>query len=132
MDIRIICVVSLFLMIPACESANQNGMVSGTVKLDNELVPRGAVEFFPVDGKSPTAAGIIENGKYTAEVPVGVHNVKIIGEKVIGKRKAYPTPDSPLIDVTAELVPAKFNRNSQLKEQIKSGPQEVNFDLKSK
>lgn len=40
--------------------------------------------------------------------------VEIRSPKVIGTRKVYDTPDSPMIDITTELVPEKYNTKSTL------------------
>jgi hypothetical protein len=51
---------------------------------------------------------------------------------VIGKKKAYDTPDSPTVDVVEELVPARYNSQSELRMTITEGPQEKAFDLQSR
>ena len=40
--------------------------------------------------------------------------VEIVSPKVTGTRKAYDTPESPLIDVTQEQIPARYNTKSEL------------------
>jgi len=72
------------------------------------------------------------DGKFTADVPVAKMKVAINGNKVIGKRKAYDTPESPWEDDVAELLPAKYNVNSDLTLEVKKGVQDVKYELKSK
>lgn len=58
--------------------------------------------------------------------------IEFHGNKVIGKRKAYDTPESPVFDDVVELLPPKYNFNSELTLDVKRGSQEVKYDLKSK
>jgi hypothetical protein len=44
----------------------------------------------------------------------------------------YDTPDSPTVDTVVELLPARYNVNSELKLTVDGTVQEKNFDLKSK
>jgi hypothetical protein len=44
----------------------------------------------------------------------------------------YDTPDSPTVDIVAELLPAKYNVNSELKMTVDGAAQEQNFNLQSK
>jgi hypothetical protein len=50
----------------------------------------------------------------------------------VGKRKAYDTPDSPMVDIVEELIPARYNANSELKVTVKKGGQKETFALASK
>ncbi|MBA4190200.1 MAG: hypothetical protein C0467_19620 [Planctomycetaceae bacterium] len=106
------------------------GDLSGAVTYDGKPVEDGAISFIPVDGKSPTAGGTIKDGKYTAtKVPVGATKVSITAVKVIGKKKAYDTPDSPEIPITEPLVPAKYNQTTELRYDVKGGVQTKDFQL---
>jgi len=45
----------------------------------------------------------------------------------------YDTPDSPVYDVTEELVPKRYNSQTELKLTVAAGGQDApTFDLKSK
>ena len=58
--------------------------------------------------------------------------VELHGNKVVGKRKSYDTPESPWEDDVAELLPTKYNSKSDLTLEVKKGNQDVKYDLKSK
>ena len=90
--------------------------------------------FFPVDGQSQTAGASIKEGKYVAEqVPVTKMKVEIRGNKATGRKiKAYDTPDSPVSDEIVELVPQRYNSQSELTLEVKKGEQDAPFALKSK
>lgn len=106
------------------------GRVAGTVTFAGRPVEQGAITFAPADGKGATAGGPIEGGKYDVDgVPPGAVKVTINGTKVVGQKKVYDTPDSPVRDVTAELLPAKYNQKSELALVVKPGPNEKDFTL---
>ncbi len=126
-------VVALIGAIAGCSADAKHGTVGGTVTLDGEPLSAGLIRFVPVDGQTATADATIADGKYTARVPVGNKRVSISAPKVVGKRKAYETPDSPTIDIVEELLPARYNVESELTLEVKAGEQEPPlFELKSK
>lgn len=105
------------------------GIVRGEATLDGEPISQGAVHFFPVAGDAPSAGGPIVDGAFSVEAPIGPMRVEITAPKVIGKRKAYNTPESPLVDVLAERVPARYNAQSELTFEVKPRTNRVRFDL---
>ncbi|HYT94317.1 MAG TPA: hypothetical protein VEL76_36720 [Gemmataceae bacterium] len=114
-------------------AAGKLAEVSGTVTLDGKPIPAGAITFTPFDGLSlTTSAAINEEGKYTARVPVGKMKVSIIAPKVIGKKKLYDTPNSPTVDITVELLPARYNVQTELRFEVTPGKIQANFALQSK
>lgn len=122
----------LLFLIPSCgPSGPAMAKVRGKVTLDGQPVADGIVSFRPVKDDTPTAGGIIKNGEYTADVPVTSMKVSISATKVTGQRKTYNTPDSPTVDVTVELIPAKYNAKSDLVRDIKADTKELDFELKS-
>jgi hypothetical protein len=114
-------------------SDNGTGEVSGTITVDGVPVEKGAISFFPVNQKSPSAGGSIAGGKYVASnVPVGVAMVQIRVPKVVGKKKLYDTPDSPYRDLLDESLPNKYNDKTELRFDVKPGKNEKNWELSTK
>ena len=105
--------------------------VEGMVTLDGQPLETGSITFVPSDGKSQTAGGAIAAGKYGFEVPPGMMKVEITAGKVVGKKKAYETPDSPLIDVIEQIIPAKYNSETSLSLDVKAGKNSKDFALTS-
>ncbi len=106
------------------------GQVAGQVTLDGKPLPQVAVRFEDERG-SATIARTDQAGNYVLRytvhqlgAPVGKHKVTIF----------TPAPETEGTGerAKAELVPAKYNRNSTLIEQIKPGSQTINFALASK
>jgi hypothetical protein len=128
-------VLAIFTAIlPAgCDKGPPVGTITGEVTFDGQPVKDGHVLLSPVDGVGQPGGATIRDGKFRAEkVPVNKMKVELHGNKVVGKRKAYDTPESPWEDDIAELLPAKYNSKSDLTLEVKKGDQDVKYDLKSK
>jgi hypothetical protein len=106
--------------------------VKGTVTLDGAPLEKGAISFTPVDRKTRTAGANIVAGSYSAQVPVGTMKVAISAGKVVGKKPLYDRPGSRERDVIEEMVPAKYNEETELRLEVKPGGMEKKWDLISK
>lgn len=115
-----------------CQEGPNTARVTGKVKLDGKNVETGTVQFFSVDNSAPSAAASIKDGAYEAQVPVGKVRAQISSPKVVGKRKMYNAPDSPVKDVMKESIPAKYNSQSQLTREVKPGENSLDFELTSR
>jgi len=120
------------LSLPGCARGPATGTVNGEVSLDGQPLTKGHVEFSPVDGQGQTGGALIEEGGFSAEIPVAKMKVAIHSPKVVGKRKAYDTPESPWEDEVAEAIPARYNLHSDLTLDVQPGTQAVRYELKSK
>jgi hypothetical protein len=110
-------------------SKRTTGTVSGTVTIDGVPAKAGAISFFPRNGKASTAGGEIKDGQYSAEVAPGVAKVEIRVPKVVGQKKLYNTPDSPVRPIMAEILPAKYNDETELTVDVQLGPNKHDFPL---
>lgn len=102
--------------------------VSGTVTVDGDLVESGSIAFKSFDDKTPAGTSIRE-GKYEAIVPRGKTRVEIRVPVVVGQRKLYDTPDSPLMDVTRESLPAKYHDQTELELEVVAGGNSKDWEL---
>jgi hypothetical protein len=125
-----LCIV-LLLAFLGCGPSDGLVDVTGTVKVDGQPLEKGAISFEPVDGKSQTAGGTISSGTFKARVPPGKMKVKISAEKVVGKRKAYDTPDSPEVPIVDEALPKRYNAATELVSEVKPAAK-LDFDLTTK
>ena len=124
--------VVLLLAIAGCSS--REGVVSGNVKVGDKPVEEGSILFLPTDGKTPTAGGPIKGGRYSVKVPVGSMKVCISCPRVVGKKKLYPTKDSPEQDVTEESVHPKHSDpvKTELTLDVKPGTNEKDWVVQPK
>jgi hypothetical protein len=124
--------VCLALAVTAgCSPDSGKAAVTGTVTLDGQPLKSGLIRFIPADGRTPTAEATITDGEFTAQVPLGEKRVSISAPKLVGKRKAYETPDSPTVDIVEELLPARYNVTSELTLRVTGGRQKADFMLES-
>jgi hypothetical protein len=108
------------------------GTVTGMITVDGAPAKNGSIAFFPVDGKASTAGAEIVDGHYTAEVAFGQSKVEIRVPKVVGERKLYDAPNSPMKSVLAESLPAKYNDASELTLDVKPGENQKDYSLMTK
>ena len=109
-------------------------VVSGEVSWQGKPVSRGTIRFVPQgETKGPTSAAEIIDGKYevTARggVPIGEHRVEIVA--VAGGRSMAEENSMPADDGSARLIqyiPAKYNKQSELKAAIESGIKSISLD----
>jgi hypothetical protein len=115
-----------------CAQSATHGTVNGTVTLNGEPLPEGTVRFVPVDGASQTASAMVSEGKFTATVPVGRMRVEFSASKIVGRQKMYDTADSPEVEAVAELLPPRYNVQSELTLDIQTGSQDAPFELSNR
>src|SRR5262249_5370606 len=100
--------------------------VSGTVTVDGQVpAPGSSISFIPADGNGPTAGCLIENGHYKTRVPVGTAKVQIHVPRVIAPASGV----GPSGDRVTESLPPKYNSQTELTFDVKSGRNEKNWDL---
>lgn len=130
--LRAIVFAAAVAVVAGCEKTGPTGTVNGVVTVDGQPLADGTVRFVPTDGQSPTAAGLVKDGRFRLPVPVGRARVEFSAPKPLGKKKVYDTPTSPWVEVTGERLPARFNVKSELTLAVSPGTQDAAFELKSK
>jgi hypothetical protein len=114
------------------------GDVHGSVTLDGKPVESGAVQLVPLDGHAPTAGAQIVDGRFQTRAQVSKYRVKIDSNIAVGPDGKKVDPNRKIdkyskADFTIkQLVPDKYNRDSTLELDVKSGLNEPKFDLTSK
>jgi hypothetical protein len=113
--------------------------VEGSVTLDGKPVDGGIIAFIPDDGKSGEdhvkAHGEIKGGKYAlsrSEGPnPGKYKVTINWPKKTGRKVDAPGDPGVKMDEVKEAVPARYNKQTTLVIEIKSGSNTKDYELKS-
>ncbi|MCH7726217.1 MAG: hypothetical protein IH991_07035 [Planctomycetes bacterium] len=112
-----------------CGDAEDEGpplnKVSGKVTLDGKPVKKGNISFDNFEKGQGINVEIV-NGSYEMQCPAGVFTVSITATEETGE-PADETGQKP----TREIIPEKFNDNSELKKTVKTGEQTIDFPLKS-
>jgi hypothetical protein len=85
-------------------------IVEGIITCDGVPLAAAVVQFVPITSDGQTSHAFTHaDGSYRARVSPIRLTVPGNAPKLVGKRKAYDTPDSPLIDVMNESLPARYN-----------------------
>ena len=124
--------ICLCWCLTGCGDSVPMGEVSGQVTVDGKPANRGSVAFTPVDGAGPSAGAEIHDGKYSAMVFLGKNKVEIRVPKVVGKQKLYDTPDSPVQDLLEEVLPAKYNDQTELEIDVQKGKNPKDWEVSAK
>ena len=129
--------VALIASLSGCgHSGPEIARVSGTVTLDGKPLPEAFVFFRHADGGRISEAFTDNSGRYTLNYSndesgamVGSNTVRI--STFI---EAVREDSGAIVKGTnkKELVPAKYNKQSELTVEVKSGKNTLDFDLKSK
>ena len=105
--------------------------IQGKVRYGGEPVDMGGIGLL-LDGAESTpenrATGIIQQGRYTLEKgpAPGTYRVQIFWHKKTGKKIG---PADQATDERKQAIPPKYNEKTELKVEIKSGHNTLDFDL---
>lgn len=121
------------IMLTGCGGGNV-AEVTGTVTLDGQPLPNAVVEFSPAtEGQGTPSYGRTDASgtftlQYTSDQPgaeVGEYRVSITTQTSGDPDAEPPIPEQP------ELVPAKYNWETELRETVVAGVNTFTFDLDS-
>lgn len=135
-QIGVFAVMALILSTVGCGGgiAIERADVTGKVTLDGQPLESGSVTFLPTKIKTGVpATAEIKNGVFslTAEngATVGSNRVEITSIKKTGKVSNF---DGIQTEETVQIIPAKFNSESELTTEVKAGANQPEFALTSK
>ena len=123
--------ITIIAITVGCSKGPPMGEVSGTVTVNGTPAKTGSISFFPLDRKSVTSGAAIQDGKYMAKVPLGAVKVEIRVSKVIGRKRIYNTPNSPIQDILQEVLPPKYNDQTELELDVQAGKNQKDYNLKT-
>lgn len=126
----------LCLLLTGCGGTSDSGPavypVTGTVSLDGEPIPEGAMVFLDPEGKRKSFGARIENGQYSTEMTPGKKKVEITATRT-SETKMEPGPSGgPPVPATEQYIPPQYNTETTL--EIEVSPDDANtfpFDLKT-
>lgn len=124
-------------LVAGCGPAGpERAEVSGTVTFNGQPVEQGAISFFPAPGVTgPEAGGEIKDGKYhipkkTGPV-VGKNRVELRSFQKSGRMIQDPTgKPGTMAEEIANIFPDEYGRQSTLVKEVKSGRNEIPFEIK--
>lgn len=124
---------ALALMTGCGSSEPKRQAVSGTVKFQGKEIEAGTISFRSDGDGKYVGTGTITKGKYEIPAAVGLVPAKYrVAVTYPDPKIPAPRPDEPPGPSTPvrELLPKKYNDQTELTAEIKDGPNDVSFDLK--
>lgn len=125
----LVCLPLLLPLGVGCGPAT--GTVSGTISIDGRPAASGVISFVPAEGGGEPASSAIANGKYEVQTTTGKKFVQISAPVVVGKRKEYDGPDAPLVEITDESLPPRYNSQTELTFDVPRGASTKDWELQS-
>jgi hypothetical protein len=133
--VPVVAAVAAFVLVPGCSSSGSRSSVDGAVSYDGQEVDQGGIAFIPEGGDSnqPRVRVTTEivDGKYHLDSRrgpyPGKYRVEVYWFKKTGKR--IPGERGHLKDETDQVLPPKYNDESELKVDVQSGANTLDFTL---
>ena len=145
-----VCALMCLVSSGCGDSGPDLGEVRGKVTMDGQPLANAIVTFTPLEGGRASTGQTNENGEYTlvfadqeGAIP-GKHRVRIASTpEAVAPQEEYSSDDprygqpSTAADYTKagaqrETIPARYNTESNLEEEVTDGENEINFALTSK
>jgi len=122
-DILAICFVLLATSFAGCgKTGPEIAPVSGRITLDGKPLEKADILFQPDGSKPPSSGRTDADGRYQLVYKRGVMG------GMLGSNKVQITI-SPDVVANPPNIPARYNTESELTKEVKSGQNEFNFDL---
>jgi hypothetical protein len=112
-------VVAGSALITGCGPAT--GTVSGSVTIDGQPLDKGVISYVPADNQGVPVTANVVGGQYELTALAGKKFVQISAPIVVGQRKEYEGEGAPLVEITDERLPSKYNSQTELTFEIQSG-----------
>lgn len=122
-----ICVLTLAstLSLVGCGGGPRLVLVKGVVCLDGQPMPDGDIAFQIQDGTPPVHA-TIENGQFSLHALPGSYQVLINRYQDSGTTNRYGQPQK------MSVLPFRYNVNSTLIAEVKTGSPDLSFQIASR
>lgn len=114
----------------------ERSVVSGLVTFEGTPVEEGIITFVPTDGVVGAPVQLtIQGGKYSSAedaqddrgIVTGLNGVQILATKKTGKQ--IKNVIGEMEEEVLQYIPAKYNEQSELKQDIKPGKNTIDFEL---
>jgi hypothetical protein len=122
-DILPVCFVLLVMSFAGCGKTGPEVVpVTGRITLDGKPLANADVVFQPDGSKPPSAGRAGADGRYELVYKRGVMG------GMVGSNTVRITISSDVV-ANPPNIPARYNTETELTKEVKSGPNEINFDL---
>jgi hypothetical protein len=124
-----IAIAALAFSLVGCSPAA--GKVSGTVNVNGKPLEKGFISYVPADNQGAPVTADVRQGKYEVETVAGKKLVQISAPVVVDRRPEFNGPDAPLMDITEESIPAKYNTDTTLSFDLPRGVSTKDWNVES-
>jgi len=125
--------IGLSLAVAGCSNAPATGEIRGKVTFKGQPVTEGTVTFLNLTDGGGGEGQIEQDGRYAVmgAIPVGEYVVEIKPLMHMVDTDPGKSPPAPM-EKPAPNIPRKYRMqgSTPLKEAVKSGQNEINFDMK--
>jgi hypothetical protein len=124
---RIVVYPACFVILMAClagctKTGSELAPVTGRITLDGKPLEKADIVFQPDSSKPPASGRTDANGRYEL-----VYKRGVLGG-VVGSNTVQITISSDVV-ANPPNIPARYNTETELKKEVKPGPNEFNFEL---
>jgi hypothetical protein len=134
--LQLLSILSVLLLFTSCNSRNNTVGLQGEVSFDGQVIERGTISFWPIEGTvGPSAGAPIVGGRYEVPtagglLPDGTYEVRIIGLRKTGKTEPNRfEKGAPPIEVETNFIPPTYNSKSILKVRVSDLPDKSKADF---
>jgi hypothetical protein len=106
--------------------------VSGVVSLDDRPLQEGTIHFAPADGKAPSQAAMIQDGKFSTQLHRTAYKVEIHATKLVDTGVKLDERGPGGGPTAVELLPPRYNIQTELTLNVTAPTHAAHFDLKSR
>ena len=107
--------------------------VTGTVRLNNELLSTGSVAWIPIEGTPGPGGGAGINSDGTYEIRRGLrpgkYRVEIRSSRTLNRQVRNPTIPADFVNEEVAVIPERYNTRSELFCEIGPGSTVIDFNL---
>ena len=127
------CLTAALVTTAGCEK-DSGCRVSGTVTLDGAPLPDGVAMFLPdkSDPRLRTVSAVVTNGEFTAHLLPGKYRVAFTSDQPSGRKIEADLGTGVMIDEYVQVIPRKFNADTQLEVEIAGDRDDLEFTLTRK
>ncbi len=133
--ILLCCALACVASFVGCKKSDGLNELSGTVTLDGQPLESGHIDIGPMAGQPGTATGgEIVNGAFKIRASAGDMVVSIRSQQTITITEDEQTADEKahgVFERYEEIIPSRYNQQSELKCTVNPGKNTVAFDLVS-
>jgi hypothetical protein len=135
---RILSPLCLCALLLGCGEPSYEGPkripISGTITYNDKPLEAGIVSFISQTEDQRPAQGFITNGQYSIPeekgLNEGTYRVEIRWNRPTGKKILDSQDTGEMVEESKQVIPARYNTNSELTADVSKGNTTFNFDLK--